>query len=453
VKVDCAASHPIARLASDVLFRVGLSTGAKVLGLNSNRSKLPFCEPSRLLRTTVLVICAVLAAGAARAQEPAGLSRAQVYRRVEALTALGRRMFVDPSLSASGKMSCASCHSPLDAFGAPNLLSVQLGGKDLQQSGIRAVPSLRYLQATPQFTEHFFDSDDAADDSVDNGPTGGLTWDGRVDRGRDQGRIPLLSAFEMANQDPAEFAARLRCTAYAGEFRPIFGDTVLAEPDKAFEAALEALEAYQQSSVEFYPYSSKYDSYLAGKAELTAQERRGLSLFEDPAKGNCARCHVSARGKDGTPPQFTDYGLVAVGAPRNAAIPANQDPSFFDLGLCGPLRGDLRDRAEYCGRFKTPSLRNVATRRVFLHNGIFHTLRQVMEFYVQRDTNPEKWYPRDANGNVRKFDDLPAAYRVNVDVEPPFGGHPGDRPALSDDEIDDVVAFIRTLTDGFLPEK
>jgi hypothetical protein len=68
---------------------------------------------------------------------------------------------------------------------------------------------------------------------------------------------------------------------------------------------------------------------------------------------------------------------------------------------------------------------------------------------VQRDTNPEKWYPRDANGNARKFDDLPAAYRVNVDVEPPFGGHPGDRPALSDDEIDDVAAFMRTLTDGF----
>jgi cytochrome c peroxidase len=453
VKVDCAASHPIARLASEVLFRVGLSAGAKVLGLNSNRSKLPFCEPSRLLRTTVLVICAVLAAGAAGAQEAAPPSRAQVYGRVAALTAIGRRMFVDPSLSASGKMSCASCHSPPDAFGPTNSLSVQLGGKDLLQSGIRAVPSLKYLQATPQFTDHFFDSDHAADDSVDNGPTGGLTWDGRVDRGRGQARIPLLSAFEMANRDPAEFAARLRCTPYAGEFRPIFGDTVLADPEKTFEAALEALEVYQQSSAEFYPYSSKYDSYLAGKAELTARERRGLSLFEDPAKGNCARCHVSARGKDGTPPQFTDYGLVAVGAPRNAAIPANQDPSFFDLGLCGPLRGDLRDRAEYCGRFKTPSLRNVATRRVFLHNGSFHTLRQVMEFYVQRDTNPEKWYPRDANGNARKFDDLPAAYRVNVDVEPPFGGHPGDRPALSDDEIDDVVAFMRTLTDGFLPEK
>jgi len=162
VKVDCTACHPVALLASEALLRVGLSAGAKVLGLNSNRSMLPFCEPSHLLRTTVLVICALLAAGTAGAQEPAGLSRAQVYGRVEALTALGRRMFVDPSLSASGKMSCSSCHSPLDAFGPPNALSVQLGGRDLQQSGMRAVPSLKYLQATPQFTEHFFDSDDAA---------------------------------------------------------------------------------------------------------------------------------------------------------------------------------------------------------------------------------------------------------------------------------------------------
>jgi cytochrome c peroxidase len=94
---------------------------------------LPFCEPSRLLRPIVLAIFSGLAAGTAGAQEPASPSRAQVYGRVEALTALGRRMFLDPSLSASGNMSCASCHSPLDAFGPPNSLSVQLGGKDLQQ--------------------------------------------------------------------------------------------------------------------------------------------------------------------------------------------------------------------------------------------------------------------------------------------------------------------------------
>jgi cytochrome c peroxidase len=412
----------------------------------------PFCEPVRLLWMAVVVVCGLFAVGTSGAQEPPGMSRAQVYRRVEALTALGRKMFFDPSLSGSGKMSCATCHSPAEAFGPPNALPVQPGGKDLRQLGMRAVPSLRYLQATPQFTEHFFDSDDAADDSIDNGPTGGLTWDGRVDRARDQARIPLLSSFEIANEIPADFVAKLRRTAYAGEFGPIFGDEVLAKPETAFAAALEAFEVFQQEPAEFYPYSSKYDAYLARKAELSDQERRGLALFQDPAKGNCARCHVSVRSKDGTPPQFTDYGLVALGVPRNTPIPSNGDPDFFDLGLCGPLRTDLRGRAEYCGRFKTPSLRNTATRRVFFHNGIFHSLRQVLEFYAQRDTNPEKWYPRDGDGRVRKFDDLPAAYHANIDAEPPFGGRPGDRPALSDDEIDDVVAFLQTLTDGFSAE-
>ncbi len=409
---------------------------------------------ARAARAAVLVLCAALAA--ARAQEPGapgGMSRAQVYRRVEAVSAVGQRMFCDPLLSASGKMSCASCHSPRHAFGPPNARAVQLGGADMRHSGVRAVPSLEYLQAAPPFTEHFFDSDDEGDDSIDNGPAGGLTWDGRVDRGRDQARIPLLSADEMANQSPAGFVARLRRAAYADEFRRVFGAAVFADPDRAFAAALRALEDYQQDYSRFYPYSSKYDAYLAGNAQLTAQQGRGLALFEDPAKGNCARCHISEPAKDGTPPQFTDYGLVALGAPRNAAIPANRDPAYFDLGLCGPLRADLLNRAEYCGRFMTPTLRNAATRRVFFHNGVFHTLRQVIEFYAERDTNPGKWYPRDGDRHVRKFDDLPARYQANVDSDPPFGGRPGRAPPLSAADIDDIVAFLQTLTDGFRPRK
>ena len=191
---------------------------------NSNRSIFPFCEPARLTRFSVIVVCIIFSGAPGNAQTPAGISRAKVYGRVEALTELGRRMFVDPSLSASGKISCASCHSPLEAFGPPDTLSVQPGGDDMQQLGMRAAPSLRYLQATPQFTEHFFDSDDAADDSVDNGPTGGLTWDGRVDRGRDQARIPLLSPFEMANRSPADFAGKLREADYADEVRRVLQD-------------------------------------------------------------------------------------------------------------------------------------------------------------------------------------------------------------------------------------
>jgi cytochrome c peroxidase len=117
------------------------------------------------------------------------------------------------------------------------------------------------------------------------------------------------------------------------------------------------------------------------------------------------------------------------------------------------LRTDFLGKADYCGLFMTPTLRNVATRSVFFHNGVFHTLREVMEFYVQRDTNPDKWYTRDKDGRVRSFDDLPVEYHDNVNVDPPFGGRPGDEPALSDDEIDDVIAFMKTLTDGYRIEK
>ena len=111
--------------------------------------------------------------------------------------------------------------------------------------------------------------------------------------------------------------------------------------------------------------------YLRGQVSLTEQEARGMAVFNDPEKGNCAQCHKSAVTADGRPPLFTDFGYVALGVPRNMAIPANADPGYFDLGLCGPERRDLAGRAEYCGMFKAPTLRNVALQRSFYHNGIF----------------------------------------------------------------------------------
>ncbi|WP_229743905.1 cytochrome-c peroxidase [Aliidongia dinghuensis] len=376
------------------------------------------------------------------------MSRAEARRQAEALQALGAKLFTDPHLSASGKLSCASCHDPAHGFSPANALPVQMGGADMKQPGTRAVPSLTYLEATPPFTEHFFESEDDGDESVDNGPTGGLTWDGRVDRGRDQARIPLLSAHEMANRNPAEVAGRLEKAGYAAALRRILG-VKLATPDQVFDAAAEAIEVYEQDYRVFYPYSSKYDAFLAGKATLSPAEARGLALFEDPAKGNCASCHISERAPNGTPPSFTDYGLIAIGVPRNRAIPVNADPNHFDLGLCGPDRTDFKDRKEYCGLFKTPSLRNVALRQSFMHNGGFHSLRQVLEFYVERDTDPGKWYGRKPDGTVDKYDDLPAAYHGNVNTDPPFDRKPGDKPALDAAEIDDVIAFLGTLTDGY----
>ena len=388
-----------------------------------------------------VLVLLTLAAGAAA--HDAGLSRADAYRRAAALSALGRKLFFEPALSASGKISCATCHDPAHAFGPPDAHAVELGGADLRQSGVRAVPSLKYLQAVPQFTEHFFDSDDAGDESVDNGPSGGLTWDGRADRGRDQARLPLLSPFEMANRAPSAVVARALKAGYGAALRRI--------STNVFAAIVQSLEAFEQDAATFYPYSSKYDAFLAGKAALTPAEARGLALFEDPAKGNCAHCHISRRGADGTPPQFTDYGFAALAVPRNRDIPANDDKNYFDLGLCGPLRSDLARRTDYCGMFMTPTLRNVALRQSFFHNGAFHSLRDAIEFYATRETDPAKWYSRNPDGSVRKYDDLPARYAANVNREPPFDRDPGAAAALDAHEIDDIAAFLKTLTDGYLP--
>ncbi|WP_211463399.1 cytochrome-c peroxidase [Collimonas silvisoli] len=365
------------------------------------------------------------------------------------MTALGRTMFSDPSLSASGKMSCATCHSPEHAFGPPNDLAVQLGGKEMKTLGTRAVPSLRYIQNVPAFTEHFHDDD--GDDSIDAGPTGGHNWDGRAPSAHDQARIPLLSMHEMGNANPAEVVAKLKKASYVAQFRATFGEDIFDNQEQAFKWALMALEVFQESPTEFYPYNSKYDAFLRQQTQLSKQEMNGLRLFNDPAKGNCASCHISEISASGAFPQFTDYGLIAIGVPRNKHIPANADPKYFDMGLCGPDRTDLKDKTEYCGMFKTPSLRNVATRQVFFHNGAFTSLEQVMKFYVQRDTQPQKWYPRDTDGSVRKYDDLPQEYRGNVNVEAPFDRKPGDKPALTDGEIKDVIAFLKTLNDGYRP--
>jgi len=365
---------------------------------------------------------------------------------VAELTSLGREMFFDPDLSASGKLSCASCHDPQHAYGTPDAASTPRGGASGLERGFRAAPSLRYLQNVPAFTEHMHEAE--GDDSVDQGPAGGHTWDGRAQSLHDQARLPLLSAHEMANATPEAVVAKLRGAQYAGRLADTFGARVLDDPSNAFNAALLALEVFQQNSDEFYPYSSKYDDYLRGGAHLSLQEQRGLALFNDPRKGNCAICHPSAI-KDGAFPAFTDFGYVALGLPRNAAIPANRNPRFFDLGLCGPERRDFADRAEYCGLFRTPSLRNVALRQSYFHNGVIHTLVRAIDFYFERDIAPEKWYPRNADGSVHKFDDLPARYAQNVNVDPPFDRRPGGQPALSRAERADLIAFLRTLTDGY----
>lgn len=368
------------------------------------------------------------------------------------MQALGKAMFFDPALSGSGRTACASCHDPAHAYGPPNARSVQLGGVDGRQWGTRATPSLRYQQNVPPFTEHHFDDD--FDESEDQGAAGGHMWDGRAATLHVQAAMPMLSKVEMANRDIPSIVAKLRKAPYAAQFRDTFGADALDDDTRAFKWATLALEMFQQDPAEFYPYSSKYDAVLRGQAALTAQEARGLALFEDEKKGNCASCHPSKVSPNtGAFPAFSDFGFVALGVPRNRRLPVNADPHYHDLGMCGPDRTDERHATDYCGAFRTPSLRNVALRQSFFHNGIYHDLHEVLAFYVTRDTEPQRWYPRKADGRIDKFDDLPQGYRRNVNVDPPFDRKPGQAPALSGAEIDDVIAFLKTLTDGYVPAR
>ncbi len=279
------------------------------------------------------------ASTSAQVDKPAGATAfyADTFSRratVPEMTALGRKLFFDAALSASGKLACASCHDPQHAYGPADDAAVHLGGGQLDAAGVRAVPSLRYVQDVPSFAEHFFE--EGSTESEDAGPTGGHTWDGRESSAHDQARLPLLSPAEKANTSADAIVAKLEHGPLAAQFRAVYGADVFGNHDNAFKGLLKALEVFQQDPHEFYPYSSRYDDWLRGTGKLSAQEMRGLALFNDERKGNCTSCHQS-QIKEGAFPHFTDFGFVALGVPRNAAIPANRDASWHDLGLCGPF--------------------------------------------------------------------------------------------------------------------
>ena len=404
--------------------------------------KLPFSVSSHSVALVLLALpLALVLVSTAEAQTTALSLPAQV----------GKAMFFDTNLSGSGKMSCASCHSPNFAYAPPNNLAVQLGGVKLNQPGARAVPSLRYKAFTPAYSDLL----ENPDGDSNPGPGGGFMQDGRADTLAIQAQLPLLNPAEMANSSPAAVVAAVQQSSYLLLFQRAFGASVFSNVQNAFTAVLQSLQAFQLEDTSFQPYTSKYDLYAANKigGELTPAEQRGLAVFSDPDRGNCAACHYSGPGFGGSVAQFTDYSFEAIGVPRNTTdIPANALvhglARSFDLGLCGRADHPVPANAAYCGMFKTPTLRNVASRRAFFHNGQFKSLNDVLHFYNTRDTNPELWYPT-VNGEVQKFNDLPITYRGNIDTQVPLDGRPvGSKPAMTEQDIADLLAFLRILSDA-----
>ena len=350
---------------------------------------------------------------------------------------LGKLIFQDTSLSASNAMSCASCHDPQIGHAWPDANeAVASGGPGLNVKGLRTPPALNYLKFNGGFK---FDTDGT--------PMGGFFWDGRANTLAEQAKGPFLGPAEMANNSPAEVIEKLRRAPYADQFQKVFGANIFDDPNTAFERVAYALERYQVEDPVFAPFNSKFDAVMQGKEVFTPQELRGFVLFNRADKGNCAACHASTKPDNAPGALFTDFTYDSLGVPRNLEIPQNGVASFYDKGLCGPERLDLSQRTDLCGAFKVPSLRNVEKRKRFFHNGKFTTLKEVVDFYVTRDTNPTDWYKDIAGLFDFLFNDLPAGERQNVNVKEGPYNRTGQTPALDEDERLDLIAFLKTLND------
>lgn len=354
---------------------------------------------------------------------------------------LGRRLFFDARLSEPRGMSCASCHDPRHAF-APNLSASALRtgpgtspGSTPGRFGARVAPSLLYVRYVPRL--HFYQDDDAEFPS----PFGGLFADGRADTLAAQVRGPLFDPREMNNRSPASLLRRIRGMDLGAAIARVDGAQALADGERLVDAMGRAIEAYLQSD-EMAPFTSRFDQWVAGRGSLGPQELRGLALFKDPQKGNCVACHTmndTARRPERS--LFTDFGYEALGVPRNRALAA---PGRFDVGLeATAKRLGWSEPQQWCGYFRTPTLRNVAQRQRFMHNASIRTLRDAVRFYATRSTDPKAWY-----GNAQAFDDVPQRCRANINTSTmPLNRRAGARPALDEREIDDLVAFLKALSD------
>lgn len=357
------------------------------------------------------------------------------------LAALGERIFTDANLSEPRGTACAACHRADLGFAGNNgsTLGVALGSQ-AGALGLRNAMTNSYSNFIPSFG--YITVDGVTE------PVGGHFWDGRANTLALQALGPLLNPLEMNNPSAQIVVNKIARSSYAELFRQHFGADIFASQrtEQAFIRIGEAIAAFE-SSTPLQSFSSKFDAMVLAQASFSPAEERGMALFSREDKGNCAACHTmnlqSGNPRDSL---FSDFSYYATGVPRNAQIARNADPAFFDLGLCGPERSPPVVPAgapaeltqdSLCGKFRMPTLRNVAERPAFMHNGAFKTLREVVVFYANRHS-------------AATSDDLPAKYQENLEkTKPPFNRLPSSGPAMNAAEVNDVVSFLRTLSDGF----
>jgi cytochrome c peroxidase len=398
--------------------------------------------------TLVAALCAgAFSIGDTTAAEDAATRQAQ-------LEDLGRALFFDVNLSQSRTQSCATCHDPALAFidwraftpndavpeasvGAalraaqrdslvrhlPGAASV--GGDD-RSLGDRNAPTVSYAAYVPPLTVN-----------ADGDYVGGLFWDGRADTLEDQAAGPVLNAIEMAMVDKATVLDRLRENPnYGYAFKGLFGANVLDDSELAYAALTQAIAAFERTEF-FSPFDSKYDRYLRGQYEPTEAETLGMTLFFSNQFANCNQCHQLQPRAEMPLETFTSYKYRNIGVPANRAL---RDAN--GLGHEHVDRG-LRDNPQVTddaqsGRFRVPTLRNVALTGPYMHNGVFNDLRTVVLFYNKYLARGSKAQVNPETGENWGEPEV----AENLALKELESGR-----ALGDKEIDGLVAFMRMLTD------
>jgi cytochrome c peroxidase len=344
------------------------------------------------------------------------------------LADLGRALCFDSRLSAGRNLSCASCHDPARAFSESRDNGVGRAaslGDDGRSLGDRNAPALTYAMLTPSFGRN-----------ADGHYQGGLFVDGRAANLAEQAREPILSRAEMALPIAALGGRLAEDPAYADTFRALLGPAAIASPDRTLHSVATAIAAYE-STGEFAPFDSRYDRYLRGEVELTREEETGRVLFFSELI-NCNRCHLVDRREHRHNEVFTNYRYHNIGVPANLRLREvnGRGSGHADPGLAGnPAVND----AAQAGRFRVPSLRNVAVTSPYMHNGVFEKLETAILFYnrfllgnTASLVNPETGQPW-----------RPAEVPDTVDVELLRDGQP-----LTVERVAYLVAFLETLTDA-----
>ncbi len=362
-------------------------------------------------------------------------------------------------------MSCATCHDPDHAYGPPNDLAVQLGGADGRAEG--RAPSRRCAtRSTRRPTPTCWTTRTA---SARRGPAAASPGTGAPTRwpSRPACRCsrPPRWRTPAPRGGPQDRGGAVRGPRFAPRSRASAGPTPPAPSRRRWPR-------WKRSSARsgsFHPYTSKFDLRAGNKigGDFTAAEMRGYSVFVDPKRGNCASCHYHGAGLSGSSGMFTDYSYEAIGVPRNRTLAANQDPRSTSISGCAGRRAPTTPRAagptRSAGCSRRPPCATSATRKVFFHNGVIHSLEQAVRFYATRDTRPELWYPTVgghakagrtarshvrpghhpvAGGAVQKYDDLPPPHRANIDGQMPLDGRArGAKPPLGERDVQDLICF------------